>query len=134
MKTVAVAAAFLASSALALQLNPPAAAVNSHDGVHARLHVSHSKMRREAGGRNYKRCKPHNKGPSDPSPAPEVNPAPAPAPAPAPPADPAPAPAPEPAKPAPPSGGGGGPGGVINVKTDGCGDIGATGKCAWQHY
>ncbi|KAF8606232.1 lysozyme-like protein [Ceratobasidium sp. AG-I] len=84
-------------------------------------------MRREAGGRNFKRCKPHS-GPSSANPAP----APASSTTPAPSADPAPTSYTAPATTSVSTGGGSSGGSsngkVINVKTSGCGDIGATEK------
>jgi len=110
--------AFIATSALATDLNQRANVGISP--VHARLHVAHSKMRRQANGKVFKRCKAHNKSESSSAPAATSYAAPAPsstsyqAPA---------------TSSAPSSGGGGGSSGdVINVKTSGCGDIGAVAK------
>lgn len=129
MKSVAVVV-LLASSAFALNFNPPVApAAGLHDvgtsPVRARLHIAQSKMRRQAGGRNFKRCKPHS-GSSSAAPA----------------STPAPSATKPPKSTAAPattstsySGGGGSSGGssgVINVKTSGCGDIGATSKSGFS--
>ncbi|CAE6470223.1 unnamed protein product [Rhizoctonia solani] len=121
--------ALLATSAVARELNPP----SSHVGVspiHARLHASRAQMRRESGGHTYKRCKPKNTGSPyatpEPAPAPTPEtPEPASAPAVAPAPAPSPEPTPEPA-PAPAPKNSGGSGDVIKVKSDGCGDVGAT--------
>ncbi|KAF8718629.1 Transglycosylase SLT domain, partial [Rhizoctonia solani] len=135
MKTVAPISlvALLASSAVAVAIEAPSYAAGvSH--VHARLHASRAQMRRESGGQMYKRCKPKYTG--SPSATPDSTPAPAPAPAPenpepAPAASPAPVTIPEPApepspEPAPAAKTSGGSGDLIKVKSNGCGDVGAT--------
>ncbi|CUA67098.1 hypothetical protein RSOLAG22IIIB_13243 [Rhizoctonia solani] len=115
-------------SLVALLATSAVAATHEHTSpAHARLHAARTQMRRGSGGQLYKRCKPkYSPPPTAPkAPEPEVAPAakspessPAPAPAPAPAAAPAPAYQPAPTY--------GNSGDVINGKSYGCGDTGAT--------
>ncbi|KAG9092794.1 hypothetical protein FRC07_011587 [Ceratobasidium sp. 392] len=121
MKAAALIALLASSAVVSAEFLPSSDAGISP--VRARLHISQSKMRRSAMGKQYKRCKPHNKGSTTESaaPTPTSDPAPVPTSTSA-----APAATSAPATPAPETGGSSG--GVINVKTSGCGAIGAVAK------
>ncbi|KAG8756758.1 hypothetical protein FRC12_010473 [Ceratobasidium sp. 428] len=115
MKAAALIALIASSAVVSAEFQPsPEAGI-----VRARLHTSHSRMRRAAMGKQYKRCKPRGSAPSE-SPAP-TSPAP-----PAPAQTSPPATDPNPPAPAPPSGGGSG--GVIKAKGNACGPTGAVAK------
>ncbi|KAG8763691.1 hypothetical protein FRC12_008440 [Ceratobasidium sp. 428] len=115
MKAAALIALIASSAVVSAEFQPsPEAGI-----VRARLHTSHSRMRRAAMGKQYKRCKPRGSAPSE-SPVPT-------SPAPPPPAQTSPpATNPDPPAPAPPSGGGSG--GVIKAKGNACGATGAVAK------